>query len=222
MVDREPPASGAESEPRVFQWQEIMPEVATLKAGDMVQGFERDLDVDRFVTVIGDVLRERRPRTRFDPERDYSLNNSGFRVYDGWHSNSKPPSRAMKPPKFYGKLQNFEVVILQDIDTPTIDYLDHRTVRIGLFADMFSTGRGVVGKVAKECTVGTTVPPEHRWKHTAGRLITSRYRNIRELHNAEKVAAELNLQASEMATKVIVNGLRRVYYGGLPGRGKRR
>lgn len=119
----------------------------------------------------------------------------------------------MKPPKFYGKLQNFEVVILQDIDTPTIDYLDHRTVRIGLFADMFSTGRGVVGKVAKKFTVGTNM---------AGRLITSRYGNIRELHNAEKAAAELNLQASEMATKVIVNGLRRVYYGGLPGRGKRR
>ena len=207
------PSRGEVEETRLLDWKDVAPRVEDLKAGDIVSGFSNLSELDIFVTHVGDYLCKRPYREDFDPSKHFNLDSKGGHTYLGWQAKRKPPSEIMKPPRFFGKVKNIMALMLEDVSQDLSGY-QIRGVRLGLFAEMESRGRGLIGRIAKESRVGII-------SFDVNQYITTSYKNLLS-NNAEAAAEQLNLEAAQTATKVIMYGLRRIYSGGLPGLGKRR
>ena len=210
---------GGDIQPRNWRYITSGEAISSLVAGDLITGFPDDLvQFDILATYIGYVITGPVFR-RFNPEVDFSLSNSGKRVYAGWKAGSRYPSDVMQSPRFFGKFQNLTALLLDDVGEQERQRSprEARSVGVVFSADMVSTGQGVRGRAVKECRIARKITPE--WESGVTQ-ITASYRNLTN-NSPEKIVQKLNLEASETANRVILDGLHHIYSGGLPGLGKR-
>jgi hypothetical protein len=134
---------------------------------------------------------------------------------------SKQISELVKPKNFWGRLTNtrllhlplspefieaYEKKFYQDTERQILD-------RIGVFTDMYSTGRGKIGESFQDVIIQVRNPedPEHRQVDVSVRKNTS----------GAKIIEYLNMEVSSRAILEEVRNLRRPLSGGLPSLGHR-
>lgn len=201
--------------PEPVSWREAIKNTRTLRPGQVVEGFEDMDEVDIFADNLGRHLQSyRRNHNPDKPLETYLVGSTGKRVINGWLTGSHPPSDAIRPKNFLGTFKNPRVVMLRDGESnhglPTKNFI--------VFAEMHSSGVGFRGEVAKQCQIGTTVyrnstPP-------APGLVMAKYSAVKG-KTPEAIADKIVSDSSETARKIMVNGLKHVLHGGLPGHGKK-
>jgi hypothetical protein len=202
-------------------WEEASMTAETLSPGDFVVGFETPTDLDIFTdnvskSLVGYDLYGNFHRDWFSyslalPDQ-YLASNSGKKVYDGWRVTTVPPSVAIRPKKFNGDFREITALMLDDTAESTYPGLGPvpKARSFVIFADMHSSGRGVVGKVAKQCTV------------RRDQQVIIAYDDLPKFSTAEEVAESLQAESQQISREVVVKGLRTIFSGGLPGLGRRK
>jgi hypothetical protein len=133
-------------------------------------------------------------------------------------------SETIRPRGFNGKMDNYRLIHLPVTDEFTAKYLktatstddiDRDTIsRIGIFADMSSTGRGLCGQSFQDVVVYT--------RNIADPARRSLVLSIRGKASGEQVAAYLRQESITTAVQELTHNLRHPYRGGLPSLGKQR
>lgn len=130
----------------------------------------------------------------------------------------KPLATQLRPKGFLGELRNGTASILPN-DEEALEALAQRrktvihnssTVSLLLIAEMYSTGRGILGHVVRNAV------------YYSGKGVVRVLGDAQNIKNAEAVVVALNLQAVERASIVSKYAIQHVLHGGLPGLGKRR
>ena len=146
--------------------------------------------------------------------------------YSRWETR-KPLSVLITPPKFYGRLVNVLVVPLDKpfdelnnsghsrTNRKTIDQSDmaERTIGFDIFADLHSTGRGVIGSTQSKAWI---------WQRSDGQSIrsTSRLTNgeygrlVEKPIRTRECIEELLVKSSDISLKLLSYAVRYPYMGG--------
>ncbi|HSX44321.1 MAG TPA: hypothetical protein VLE69_03435 [Candidatus Saccharimonadales bacterium] len=217
-MTHEQTGSDEEKQVHIHDWHEAVADISGLRAGDVISGFGDMLEMDIFATAVGDWLASPVSRHYFDPKKDFSLANNGDRVYDGWRDRTRPPSVALKPPKFHGKLVNGIVVMLED-GSEVQRGAGAQTDMI-ISADMHSTGRGIIGKSVKLMTLSRPAVPGYPPDSRYGKPISASYKKM-PTDSAEKATLWLQREASTSSFLAIQKSLGKTILAGLPELGKR-
>lgn len=202
------------SESKALRWEEALQRLAQLQSGDIVSGFQDGQELDLFALQVGLRLKDptkTTPAWLLEKYAEPVLNNRGDRGYYGWYGNSRVPSRALLPKKsFAGKLKNYETLILDDFLPSDEEVVPIK--HLAIFAELHSTGRGKIGICAKNMALSLPV--------SAGGHVSASYKDL-PIHNAEEAVEALALEVQLTNRAVVLNGLRKVLFGGLPELGKR-
>lgn len=218
---------GSPEEIRVLAWQDVASEARKLRsgekllsAGSLVVGFENLLQVDALTDICMSVTADRCRRgwIGFNPD-NFTLSTKGHHTYMGWKDGLRHADEVMKPKRFFGTLINIEALLFDDItalETKGNSELSTNSLSYGIFANMHSTGQGVIGRVAKLVQVKSYLSAN------GYSLVPSVSYSDLPTNTAEKAAMELQAKSIRTNHEVIARGLRLVYPAGLPGHGKKR
>lgn len=111
----------------------------------------------------------------------------------------KPLSSQLRPKNFMGELRDGTVFVAREDGEYAYDLL--------VAANLFSTGRGKVGTIAREVRY---------WGGSAIHGVSRRLGPSPTLKKARKIAEELNLASADRALNIARYALRHLYNGGLP------
>lgn len=196
----------------LVDWREASADISSLRGGEVITGFNSPTELDIFTTNVGYWIatREGMRVPYYLTPPPIVLTSSGRKQYIGWHKNCRMPSEVITPK--LGQLRGITATMLPDgwvgeqrgtanTERPAKGFV------IG--ANLYSTGKGIVGRVAELCLVGNL-----------STVITASYKKL-PVHDADSAAEALFQESSDSAVSVVRNGLRRVYSAGLPGLGQR-
>lgn len=200
------------SEPvkRFIDWHEAAQAPYGLNAGDVVTGFSNLLDVDVLAHNIGRALHH---PNYHGHQMECPTHKAHSTDYVGW-LRSHPPSVAIPPKYFLGTFSDIGILMLDDeiVNAHRISVFPKRGFIIS--AAMRVSGKGIQGRLATECIIGTGVGrnssgEKHPW------LITATYKELRG-QSADEITRMILEESYISAHIVTIRGLSRVLQGGLP------
>ena len=191
--------------PREFDIGEI--EGMRFNPGDMITGFKELSELDSFEQKIGSLIRG-----------SYGLGYRGGRT--------GPVLSEVRPKNFHGRLINPRILIM-DPDEAGVAAAADKTLamkyagqafRFTALVDLHSTGRGVIGTVARLVTMYGTENPNDP---TAGRQMKIAVKNMGKPKAMDYLIEDLVEESGENYHNRMSYALRHTFSGGLPGQGKR-
>jgi hypothetical protein len=197
------PGDGSEKVPIV--WREVASSdtgLKSLRQGDIVTGFDSLEEIDIFADLIGHALRgEQWNSTELVLPRTHINDHTGKHYYAGWRASAQPPSLVMRPKSFTGQIVNPKVVMMNN---ELIDEFKKR-VELGLYAEKFARGLGIIGCVSKVCIISVAA---NGWK-----LINAGYRYTPN-RAPDSPIGTIDLGSTSVIRELGLRGLQRVYSGG--------
>ena len=199
-----------EPDTRFINWHAAAQAPYDLKAGDIVTGFQSLLEVDVLAHNIG--LKLRNPDYHWH-QMEYPVRKADATKYVSW-LNSRAPSIAIPPKRFLGTFSDIGVLMLDDeiVNAHRTSVFPKRGFIVS--AAMHVTGKGIQGRLATECIIGTGVARNRRGEQHPW-LITAIYKELRG-RSADEITRMILEESNVSAHILTIRGLSRVLQGGLP------
>lgn len=206
----------------ILSFEDVKDNIPVVQLGDTVTGFPDLVDLDRFTAnLLAQRVHGYTGTSYFSRIEEAGLQENNGRVaIRHWNHINKLPSVALQPklPKgkqFIGRFVDISTTLI-DETIPKNEYgftdLDQLSqVIILLSANLYSTGRGIIGRSSKLLTV-----------YEAGHINRRKVTYTELVDDNADLAAEFLLAESESNSRLVaVMGLRNAILAGLPSLGKR-